>query len=141
MDQVVFEPTVTGTLKRVDIPRTGSWHTSLFWGFLSIRKFSIKVSSNVSYVLRKVDPRHLFGITPTPVIPWRVLPKGPQVWEFPPDAKAVNRVLEKGQERVYGQWTHKESGWVMTTVSPPSAPKAIRRTVLYFHGSSFRDPM
>ncbi|KAF8320475.1 alpha/beta-hydrolase [Clavulina sp. PMI_390] len=141
MPQALFEPTVTGTLKRVDIPRTGSWHTALFWGFLYLRRFYFRALNNISSIFRMLDPRRLIGLAPG-LPPFRkVLPRGPQIWKFPPDSRYVNGFIESGQERVAGQWENKESGWVLTTLSPQTDLSAVRRSILYFHGSGFQSPI
>ncbi|KAF8323676.1 alpha/beta-hydrolase [Clavulina sp. PMI_390] len=130
-----FEPSVTGTVKRIYIPRT-SWQAVNFWWGWRLRKF---IGHMILGIFRiKFRIRRAFGKSTAPRR--LVLPKGPQVWHFPPDAKLVNRLLESDQERVFGQWTNQESGWVMTIVSPPPTT-TIRRTILYFHGSGFQMPI
>ncbi|KAF8320477.1 hypothetical protein DL93DRAFT_1850859 [Clavulina sp. PMI_390] len=141
MGETTFQPIVTGTLKRIDIPRTGSWNTAIFWSFLYLRRFILNTFANIAFVLGILDPRHLVGRAPPITPPWKDFPAGPQVWDFPPHAMNVNRLLEKGQERAFEQWKNEESGWVMTIVSPPADSSSIRRSILYFHGSGFQNPM
>ncbi|KAF8309635.1 alpha/beta-hydrolase [Clavulina sp. PMI_390] len=131
----LFVRTVTGTIKRVYIPRT-SWQSVFFWWNLRFQKLFAQIALRGIGIVYHI--RRLFGITTPP--PWPTLPKGPQVWDFPPPAKVVNKLVESGQERVFGQWKHEESGWVMTTVSPPPTT-TIQRTVFYIHGSGFMTPI
>ncbi|KAF8320474.1 alpha/beta-hydrolase [Clavulina sp. PMI_390] len=141
MSEALLQPNGIGTLKRINIPRRGSWHTTFFWSFLYLRRFFLSSSNSFSSVLGSLDPRHLVGRAPPITPPWTDFPAGPQVWDFPPNAKDANRVLEKGQDRAFGQWKNEESGWVMTTVSPPAGSPAPQRTILYFHGSGFQSPI
>ncbi|KAF8315704.1 alpha/beta-hydrolase [Clavulina sp. PMI_390] len=144
-----FDVQVTGTLRRIYIPRT-SWQSVFFWWRVRLRKLNIVARLRRSFlsailslvqilpVRKQPPPSELVTQTPIPPPePWRLYAKGPQVWDFPPPVNFVNRLLEKGQERVFGQWKHETSGWTMITVSPPPTAGPARRTILYLYGSGF----
>ncbi|KAF8308877.1 alpha/beta-hydrolase [Clavulina sp. PMI_390] len=138
-----FQPITNGTLRRLYLPRT-SRSSSFLWWTLWVRKWAINIHTYSSRILRLLDPRRLWGKAPPPPTPWPIAPKGPQVWDFPPPAKSVNRLLEPGQERACGSWKNEETGWVMFTIAPRVdcvGPNGVRRTVLYFHGSGFLHPI
>ncbi|KAF8315702.1 hypothetical protein DL93DRAFT_2078959 [Clavulina sp. PMI_390] len=136
---------VTGTLRRIYIPRT-SWQSVFFWWRVRLRKLNLtarlrrSVLSMIFYLAQLLrvhnEPRASTSANQVSE-PWRLFPKGPQIWNFPPPVEFVNRVLEKGQERVVGQWKHEASGWTMVTVSPPPTMGPAMRTILYFYGSGF----
>lgn len=111
----------TPTVQRIVIPHT-SWSSTIFIWIVRL-------------IIQHVRTIQLaYASVPTP-------PRGPQIWAFPPPTKHLDRLMKKGEHPVVGQWKDESTGWVMTTILPPSVSEesnSTSRIIFYVAGCAFQ---